>query len=235
MYWTHIYFDLDNTLYDHEKAFRKTILHCADEMLTRKNASVSPDKWFDVFKHYCDEYWEYYESGQWTRETYQINRFQAANKTFDISTFNEEALIFQDQYEANVAAFAELFPGAERLLNELSDQHVRLGIITNGSNEVQRSKIKELRLDTWFKDENIYISEQVGIAKPDLQLFYYAKETKGNYLYIGDSMSQDINPAIEAGFDVIYFNSRQTASKSIDKAVPEVISFQELSTVIKKY
>ncbi|WP_377888498.1 HAD family hydrolase [Alkalihalobacillus sp. R86527] len=232
MYWTHIYFDLDNTLYDHERAFRKTMLYFADEMLVRKNSSVSPEKWFEVFKRYCDEYWEYYESGKWSREAYQINRFQSANENFNIKSKDEEALEFQSKYETNVAAFAELFPGAEELLTKLSNQQVLLGIITNGADEVQRSKIKELRLDRWFSFETIHISQHVGLSKPDPQIFFNAKEREGTYLYVGDSWNQDVEPAVEAGFDAIYFNSREENAKPNDSIIPEVSTFQELSHVI---
>ncbi|MCA0986034.1 HAD family hydrolase [Guptibacillus algicola] len=232
MYWTHIYFDLDNTLYDHEKAFRKTMLHFAEKMLRRKKASVSPEKWFEVFKRYCDDYWDHYESGSWSRETYQINRFQSANESFNINSNAEEALDFQSNYEWNVATFSELFPGVEELLTKLSNQPVLLGIITNGSDEIQRSKIKELRLDRWFNNENIYISQHVGLSKPDPQIFNYAKEEEGNFLYVGDSLNQDVRPAIEAGFDVIYFNSRDTDKRPSNSTIPEVTTFNEVSTVI---
>lgn len=232
MFWTHIYFDLDNTLYDHEKAFRETVIHFASEMLASKKASVSSTDWFDVFKGYCDEYWDFYESGKWSRETYQIKRFQSANEKFNITSSAEEALTFQSDYEANVAGFAELFPGAEALLTSLARHNVILGIITNGESEVQASKIKQLELEKWIDYKDIYISQNIGLSKPDPQVFTYAKQGGGNYLYIGDSWKQDIKPALEAGYDAIYFNSTQMENSPYESTIPEVTNFEELSKVL---
>ncbi len=233
MKWTHIYFDLDNTLYDHEKAFKKTILHCAEKMLLNKSTSVSVEQWFNVFKSNCDQYWNAYEEGRWSRERYQVKRFCKTNDYFNLTCSEEEALEFQREYQSKVASFAELYDGVSSILSTLRDSGIELGIITNGGQETQLAKIKALQLLQWIPHENIYISETVGIEKPDVDIFQYVLGSMGHYLYIGDTWDHDIKPAIEAGFDAIYFNSRNEAvDHSIRKDIPEILTYEELKNVL---
>ncbi|MBN8208278.1 HAD-IA family hydrolase [Bacillus sp. NTK071] len=228
MKWTHIYFDLDNTLYDHELAFQRTIKHCAKQMLNRKDSDITPTQWFKVFKTYCDQFWENYEKGKWSRNTYQIQRYCKANEAFDLPCSEEEALAFQKEYQSKVASFAELYSDTSLLLSRLQLRNIHLGIITNGRKQTQMAKIKTLRMLQWFPRENIFISEEVGLAKPELDFFNYVMKEKGRYLYIGDTWEHDIEPAIEAGFDAIYFNSRNEQIEQSIKHVPEVSTYQQL-------
>ncbi len=233
MKWTHIYFDLDNTLYDHEKAFKKTILHCAEKMLQNKSTSVSVEQWFNVFKSNCDKYWNDYEEGRWSRERYQVKRFCKTNDYFNLTCSEEEALEFQREYQSKVASFAELYDGVSSILSILRDSGIELGIITNGGQDTQLAKIKALKLPQWIPHENIYISEAVGIEKPDIDIFQCVLESMGDYLYIGDTWDHDIKPAVEAGFDAIYFNSRnEVVDPSIRGDIPEILTYEELKKVL---
>jgi 5'-nucleotidase len=231
--WTHIYFDLDNTLYDHEKAFKKTILHCAENMLYKKKSSLSVYKWFAVFKCNCDQFWGFYEEGEWSRERYQINRFCKTNEFFDLTCSEQEAIDFQEEYQSKVASFAELYPESDSILSLLKDKGIQLGIITNGEKETQTAKIEALQLFRWIPQENIYISEVVGLEKPETSLFHYVLGSTGRYLYIGDTFEHDIKPALEAGFDAIYFNSRnEKVDQNLVDQVPEIVTYDELKKIL---
>lgn len=231
--WTHIYFDLDNTLYDHEQAFKETIQHCAERMLKRKGASVPTVQWFSIFKLNCDHYWNNYESGQWSRDTYQINRYCRTNDYFHLPCSTEEALAFQEEYQSKVASFAELYHDLELLLSALYEKNITLGIITNGRTEIQMAKIKALKIMKWIPRENIYISEAVGLSKPEPDFLRYVMSEEGKYLYIGDTWIHDIEPAIEAGFDAIYFNSRNEDVEQSIISVPEVSTYKELMSLLE--
>ncbi|WP_347549608.1 HAD-IA family hydrolase [Pseudalkalibacillus hwajinpoensis] len=232
MKWTHVFFDLDNTLYNHELAFKKTIQHCAALMLARKGVSVAAGQWFDVFKLYCDTYWKNYENGIWSRATYQIKRYESTNNEFNISSSDEEALAFQEEYQSKVASFAEPFSSMGDVLSILKKNKIKLGIITNGAKKTQMQKIRALDLMKWFEPDMIFISEEIGLSKPHTDVFHHVREEIGNYLYIGDSWDQDIQPALEAGFDVIYFNSRKEKGSHSLKEIPEVTSYRELLNVL---
>ncbi len=233
MKWTHIYFDLDNTLYDHEKAFEKTILHCAENMLYKKKSSLPVHKWFTVFKCNCDKFWGFYEEGEWSRKRYQINRFCKTNEFFDLTCSEQEALDFQEEYQSKVASFAELYPESDSILSLLKNKGIELGIITNGEEKTQTAKIEALQLFRWIPRENIYISEVVGLEKPETSIFHYVLGSTGRSLYIGDTFEHDIKPALEAGFDAIYFNSRnEKVDQDLEGKVPEIVSYDELKKIL---
>nr|WP_255648060.1 HAD family hydrolase [Pseudalkalibacillus hwajinpoensis] len=229
--YTHIYFDLDNTLYDHEKAFKKTILHCAETMLHNKSSSLSVHKWFAVFKSNCDQFWSHYEKGEWSREHYQVSRFCKTNEYFDLPCSEKEAFEFQEEYQSKVASFAELYNGSASILALLKEKGIELGIITNGGKVTQTAKIEALQLFQWIPRENIYISEVIGMEKPGTSIFHYVHDRSGRYLYIGDTFEHDIKPALEAGFDAIYFNSRNEKVE-LPNEVPEIDTYDELKQLL---
>ena len=91
------------------------------------------------------------------------------------------------------------------LLNELRvlGAIMNLGIITNGGSETQWRKIRAAGLDDVIPRENVWISEEIGIAKPDPGIFLIASQSlgvpPGNCLVIGDHEPHDIVGAAAAG------------------------------------
>ena len=90
------------------------------------------------------------------------------------------------------------------LLHELKQliKRAKVGIITNGSSETQRAKIRAAGLDSVFA-ENIWISAEVGSAKPDPRIFeaaLRALDTSAQCcLHFGDREETDLQGAHAAG------------------------------------
>lgn len=102
-----------------------------------------------------------------------------------------------------------LLPYATGILDYLHQKY-SLYIISNGFNEVQHRKIELSGIRHYFK--KIYISELIGIHKPNKEFFDYiiksSNARKNECLIIGDSMETDIEGALNAGLDAIFYNSR---------------------------
>jgi putative hydrolase of the HAD superfamily len=98
------------------------------------------------------------------------------------------------------------FPGLEAVLGELKALDLKLGIITNGREAMQRGVIQELGIESHF--DAILISEVEGIRKPDIRIFQRALERVGatatNTLFIGDHPEFDIDGAQKAGMRTIW-------------------------------
>jgi putative hydrolase of the HAD superfamily len=92
-------------------------------------------------------------------------------------------------------------PGAIAALRRLRSRRVRLGLVTNGGSDTQRSKIERFELEPYF--DYIAIEGEVGIGKPDRaayenglqQLAANAEET----WMVGDSLERDVAGAQAAG------------------------------------
>lgn len=74
------------------------------------------------------------------------------------------------------------------------DRETRLVLITDGRSLTQRNKIKAAGLDAFFKDSDIYISEETGHDKthPDTFLKIMEKYAGAEeYHYVGDNPAKD--------------------------------------------
>lgn len=207
-----IYFDLDNTLYSHEKAFEKSMLQGFNQLMEgwlQEGISIpiiSAEEWFQTFKHYCDAYWEEYENQELKRKEYQRLRYYKSMQYFGMPMRAAEAEWLQTYYVEHMHEFVEPFSGLYELLSFLQGHVVEMGIITNGKKEVQERKWEKLRLGTYMDKAKLYISDEIGLSKPDPSIFQYISgiEDTSGYIYIGDAWELDIVSSIRAGWQAIY-------------------------------
>lgn len=91
-----------------------------------------------------------------------------------------------------------LFPKFTQLFDELSE-FFKLGIITNGSVDRQMAKMTQLRLFNWVNRENVLISEEVGLEKPDPRIFTAMSRklevSPSEVAYVGNRYDLDVRGA----------------------------------------
>ncbi|MCA8963219.1 MAG: HAD-IA family hydrolase, partial [Planctomycetes bacterium] len=84
-----------------------------------------------------------------------------------------------------------VFPDVLRVLRQLSKSKVLLGIITAGLTIKQAEKILRLRIYQYLDPKAIFISDQIGISKPNVKLYQRACESVGvrpeEAMYVGDN------------------------------------------------
>ncbi len=199
-----IYFDVDDTLYDQflpfQDAFKKVFPHFQIDI---KEAYL-------YSRQYSDQVFEATENGALTLEMMHRQRIQTALAKFSLAITDDEADLFQRHYEENQRNI-ELDSSLMSLFDALKASGIALGLITNGPLEHQMLKIHQLGLPNWVNVDNILISSAVGMAKPDIGLFDLARKelyTPEECLYVGDSFDNDVIGAKSAGWNVIWFNSR---------------------------
>jgi HAD superfamily hydrolase (TIGR01549 family) len=115
-----------------------------------------------------------------------------------------------ERYNAYRVKYFALFPGVVDLLRTLRERGIKLGIVTNGLSETHREKIALLQVGEYF--DAIFLSDEVGMVKPDPLLFAHACRTLGgapaHAAMVGDRYDRDIRGAMEAGLYTIWFNVR---------------------------
>jgi putative hydrolase of the HAD superfamily len=135
-----------------------------------------------------------------------------ALKRMDISIDSEMARLFQKQYEYNQSQL-KMFPEVPNLLNELNKKGIIIGMITNGPVEHQHSKISSLGLKNHIPIDLIFVSDGVGVAKPNPDIFHHVRKKINllphELLYVGDSWENDIAGSSEAGWQSLWFNHRK--------------------------
>jgi 5'-nucleotidase len=238
MRWPLICFDLDNTLYDHERAFHEAMIDCYYYFFYKyelRNNELTVYKWFEQFKINCDRYWEPYEKKTLTALEYRRLRYKKTVDSFQIPYCEEEADAFHTRYETMVSNYAAPFPGVHALFESLSEKGISVGIITNGSSQIQRQKLKKLGLLDLLPDNKLIISEECGIEKPNPAIFQLALETitEKPPLYVGDSWRLDVEAAIQAGWEAIFLNTRKEHIPSNDKPYAICENFRQVLTIIQ--
>ncbi|MBN2115547.1 MAG: HAD family hydrolase [Anaerolineales bacterium] len=124
------------------------------------------------------------------------------------------------------------FPGALGTLRTLHDRGIHMGLITNGSAEFQRAKVRRFELEQYF--DFILIEGEFGVGKPDPRVFKHGLDQFGappeQAWMIGDNLEFDIRPAQELGMDTVWVNyarSSLSASSSV-KPTRTIHSLAEL-------
>ena len=101
------------------------------------------------------------------------------------------------------------FPGAIETLRRLQMTDIRLGLLTNGSAEMQRGKIERFSLAGYF--DHIQIEGEFGIGKPDERAFRHALNTLGveptEAWMVGDNLDFDIRGAQQVGIHAIWVDT----------------------------
>ena len=170
--------------------------------------SFSVEDIYKSFRVSSDLLWEQYSAGELSLAELRIQRIILALKPFNVHITREEAAQFQDEYEVQSNRL-KLFPEVPKLSTALKDKGYRLGILSNGPTEHQLKKITSLGLTQFIMSHFIFISDELGIAKPDPAIFNIVAK-KVNYqpkelLYIGDTWANDVAAPIEAGWQAIWF------------------------------
>ena len=132
----------------------------------------------------------------------------------------EQALSMQREYKKNQQKL-QMSNITKSILELAKENNVKLGIITNGPSEHQWSKIEALGVESWINRENIIVSGDYGINKPDDRIFEIMKEKlqlpNDSLYYIGDSIENDVVGANNAGWKSIWINRyKQKLPKEVD-------------------
>jgi HAD superfamily hydrolase (TIGR01549 family) len=199
-------FDLDNTLVDRDKAFRAWV----EEFVVAEGL----DDAARTFLLMADAH----------HSASMENFFATIAQTFGLSVQPDQ---LWRQYRRRMPELASCHPDDHDALARLRRAGWRIGIVTNGMRDNQLGKIRNTRLDRLV--DAWCISSDVGIRKPDPEIFRLAAERcgsgrgQGGWM-IGDSLIHDIAGGHAAGLRTIWLQpKRQPASRAFGGPAPDVI------------
>jgi len=125
----------------------------------------------------------------------------------------------QKRFRSGISGAVRLAPGVKESLTRLSLQ-LKLGLISNGTSATQRAKLEALAVETLF--DPIVISEEVGLRKPDVQIFELAIRgwhlAPDRVLFVGDDPVSDISGAQAAGMRALRVGH--------DDGIPSILSLE---------
>jgi len=207
-----IFFDLDNTLWNHNLALKKTIESVYDYLLENYSIPKDKAKFIDMFNECNVKVWTEYKEGKISQKEVRINRFIDLLAFYGIS--DKDLVIKLDEFYISLyPTWPVLFEGATELLEQLKGKYA-LGLITNGFPITQEVKLKNANIKHYFNW--IVYSEAVGKTKPNKEIFDYALKEAGisgkEAVYIGDEFDVDIIGAKNAGMKTIWVRKQDNRS-----------------------
>jgi putative hydrolase of the HAD superfamily len=220
-----LFFDLDATLLDHS-ASQLGGLNALGEFSSELRAHLH-DGFLRTWQQSESRHFLRYEQGELTIEEHRRVRLR---ECFPDYCGNCDDAALDKLYELYLEGYRSawvLYPDAHDILNQLPGPKA---LITNGDSKLQRAKIERLGLADSF--ERVYISGEVGIAKPDSRIFSKACEDlklpPHEVSYVGDNFRNDIEGSAGAGLRPVWINRERAPKPQTSISFHEIYSLKEL-------
>ena len=220
-------FDADNTFLDFSKASKVSFFKTCEEYNLQ-----SDDHSYKVYKAENAKVWESFENKEITAIELRSIRFAKYFEAANIQGIN--SLDFNTRYLEILVEVSEAYEGAIEFLDSLRKDY-KISVITNGLKEVQRPRLQRLKMNHIF--DSIIVSDEIGVAKPDVKFFEYSYNTipnppqKSDILVIGDNLKSDILGGQNFGVNTCWINHSKENSTSI-KPTYSIKNLLELPSIL---
>ena len=204
---THIFFDLDHTLWDFEKNSALTF----QKILPEADVDLVHEQFINTYIPINAKYWKLYREEKVSKAALRYARLKETFHALKYEISDEKINSLAKEYILQLPNFNHLFDGTLELLDYLKEKYT-LHIITNGFEEVQTLKMKKSKIFHYFTE--VITSESVGVKKPNPKVFLHAMRKAGSSpkesLMIGDNIEADIQGALATGMKAIHCNFENT-------------------------
>ncbi|AJI12278.1 MULTISPECIES: HAD family hydrolase [Bacillus cereus group] len=220
-----VLFDLDGTLLDRRQSLEQFIY---DQYNRFASYLINIEK-----SEYCSRFLALDNNGY----TWKDKVYATLLSEYNITTLTSEQLLHD--YITNFQHHCIPFQNMHELLQRLTQQNMKIGIITNGFTDFQMNNLRALNIHTYTN--MILVSEAEGIKKPHPEIFERALKKLDvkaeECLYVGDHPENDVlgseQVGILGGWKRDSFRGDFEHSRVVDDLL-EVLSFLEVETKTKK-
>jgi len=204
--YRNLLFDLDMTLLD----FEQGEFNALKKALAPYNVEVTQEN-HKVYSAINKSYWLLLEKGELDKQELVKRRFPDFLKT--IGRDDIDGIKLDRQYRDLLCEEAILMDGAIETLEELKNDY-SFYLITNGTDYIQKSRIKKSGLDKYLS--GVAISDEAHFPKPSKEFFdyFFAKfpVCADECLIIGDSLTSDILGGINYSIDTCLISDEKPES-----------------------
>ena len=219
-----VFFDLDHTLWDFDKNSELTF----DGIFNRIHPEIITKQFIEKYVPINQVCWKLYQYDKITHEELRYKRLKNSFDAINYAISDEEIDEISIDYIRFLPENNHLFDGAIELLEYLKPNY-NLHIITNGFADVQFKKINNSKIANFF--HTVTNSEMAGVKKPNPTIFDFAlglaKAKKENSIMIGDSLDADVQGALDAGLDAIYFNENNIEVENNIKHINHLLELKK--------
>lgn len=218
-----VLFDADETLFSFNSYLG------LKAMLTRYKIDFTEQD-YQEFQAINKPLWVAYQNNEITAEDIQTRRFAKLSEKTGLLP-----LQLNQELMAEMALVSKPLEGVIDMLNALYGK-VRMGIITNGFTDLQQKRLENTYTAHFF--EIVVISEQIGAAKPDRQVFDYAFALMDEFdrtkvLMVGDTLASDVLGGNNAGIDTCWLNPLRKENDTHIKPTYEIHNIKQLIEIVE--
>ncbi|MBN3943169.1 HAD family hydrolase [Nostoc sp. NMS9] len=225
-----VFFDLDDTLIDHDAAIRDAAGALFDKVIpdAKYELNVFQEQWISLTRQWYKKFFAkqvtFQESGRGRlREAFSKYGYQ-------FSDVDADALLAE--YWKHYVSMCQLFNDVHECFAQL--QKYKIGVVTNGQ-EAQQVEILR-RCGILPVLDVVVTSEVAGFAKPAPQIFQYACAKLGvqqtQSVYVGDNLELDALAARDAGLIGVWLNRLHGDLQASPRIIKRINRLTELSELM---
>ena len=224
-------FDLDQTLLDFHATERLAL-----QLVLKENGLPFSEAVYQDFRACNKALWLQLEKGEISRTELFRRRFDHVFRRCGAE--GTDPLAVNDAFVRTMSRNGIPMEGAIDFLRRLREgvPGARICVITNGVTVNAKGRIASTGLDRYL--DGVFISEELGVAKPDRAYFDRCLREIGaapeDCIVIGDSLTSDMLGAQNAGLCSVWFRPEGDAAEAVRKYDIDfcAASFDELYTVL---
>lgn len=216
-------FDLDGTLFDQRRSAEAGL----DAFLRMLGVAPSPRSrltWFAAE----ELHFERWRAGEITFQEQRRERLRTVLPHLGLEPPADVAGL-DELFDSYLTAYRRAwrpFPDSVRLLTTLRSAGLRVGVLTNGTEEQQLDKLRTVGLLNLL--DVVCTSERIGAQKPDPKAFQAFAHELGvppdACLFVGDNPGHDVAGASAAGMQPLLVDRYDEHADGIALAVEEALS-----------
>jgi putative hydrolase of the HAD superfamily len=206
-----ILFDLDDTLMAFDIVSNEAWDKAADEFIKTNNINIEKNILLEKIHKTKKWYWGDPERHRIGRKNLISTRREILKMALENFNIEIKALEdFADNYSNIHESLWYLFDDVAETLEKIKNMNIKIGVMTNGTSENQRSKMRRFDIEKYF--DYVFVEGEVGYGKPDIKMYeHMLKTTKvenEKIIMVGDNLVWDIDPPNKLGIYTIWINKK---------------------------
>lgn len=227
-----VLWDIDGTLLDFGQAENYAMKKCFSIL----NMGDCTDAMVARYAAINTKYWERLERNEITKQEVLVGRFREFFETEGLPV--EKAVPFNEEYQIRLGDKVFFNDNGAALVKELKERKILQYAVTNGTLAAQTRKLAVSGLDRLF--DGVFISDEIGIEKPNIGFFERVFETlsaignieKKEMIIVGDSLTSDIQGGNNAGIVCCWYNPKGSKNTKGLRIEYEIKNLNELKEIL---
>jgi len=227
-----IFFDIDDTLFSTSSFAERAREISVDAMLEQGvvcDRQVMLRELEEVIEEFSSNYQFHYDK--------LLSRLPAEAT----AGLNTQLVVAAGVVAYHETKFRELssYDDAHEVLRTLAETDLICGVISSGLTLKQLEKLIRIKVYRYIDPHAIFITDQMGIGKPNPKLYLRAAEIvnvkPGEAMYVGDHPINDIDAANAAGFITVWNRREGKHLELVGKTQPDhvIYNFWDLLDVLE--